>query len=283
MDLNIEADIIVFHPYDRWGFSKMPKEADDRYLEYITARFSAYRNVWWSLANEYDFMEDKTLADWDRFFQIIEINDPYHHLRSIHNAYGFYDHSKHWVTHCSVQNSYLEKVSDWLDEYKKPVVVDECCYEGNISLNWGNITALEMVNRMWEAYSRGGFAGHGETYLNDKEVLWWSRGGKLYGQSPERIQFLVDIIHQAPGHLTPYKLCVDTTAAVGCEDKYFISYIGNRQVRGKNFNLPEGKKYKAEVIDVWDMTIAPAEGVFEGKCTVPTSQKPYLAVRFIEV
>ena len=30
-DWNIDADLIVMHPYDRWGFSHMTKEADDLY------------------------------------------------------------------------------------------------------------------------------------------------------------------------------------------------------------------------------------------------------------
>ena len=51
-DRGIEADLIVMHPYDRWGFSDMGKEADDLYWRYCIARFSAYRNLWWSLANE---------------------------------------------------------------------------------------------------------------------------------------------------------------------------------------------------------------------------------------
>ena len=29
--LGIEADIILFHPYDRWGFATMDAETDDRY------------------------------------------------------------------------------------------------------------------------------------------------------------------------------------------------------------------------------------------------------------
>ena len=35
--LGIEADIILFHPYDdgHWGFDRMPAEADDRYLRYV--------------------------------------------------------------------------------------------------------------------------------------------------------------------------------------------------------------------------------------------------------
>lgn len=49
MDLGIQADIIVMHPYDRWGFSEMSAECDDLYWKYLIARVSAYRNVWWSL------------------------------------------------------------------------------------------------------------------------------------------------------------------------------------------------------------------------------------------
>ncbi len=75
--LGIEADIIVFHPYDRWGYADMSAEQDFRYVEYLAARLSAYRNVWWSLANEYDFLIDtKPMEQWDRYFHILEENDP---------------------------------------------------------------------------------------------------------------------------------------------------------------------------------------------------------------
>ena len=53
-DLGIEADLILFHPYNRWGFAGMDAACDDRYLRYAVARLAAYRNVWWWLANEYD-------------------------------------------------------------------------------------------------------------------------------------------------------------------------------------------------------------------------------------
>ena len=71
------------HPYDRWGFSMMKAEDDDRYWKYVLARFSAYRNVWWSLANEYDLMHKKTLSDWEQmpvlFVRriLIIISDPF--------------------------------------------------------------------------------------------------------------------------------------------------------------------------------------------------------------
>src|SRR5919202_2015194 len=108
LELGIEADIILFHPYDRWGFATMDAETNDRYLRYVVARLAAYRNVWWSMANEYDLMKKKTMADWDRFFRIVQENDPYQHLRSIHNCFQFYDHAKPWVTHLSIQRPHLE-------------------------------------------------------------------------------------------------------------------------------------------------------------------------------
>ncbi len=90
--LGIQADIILWHPYDRWGFSEMSDDQDDHYLRYCIARLSAFRNVWWSLANEYDFMTNvpkghrgnKQWEDWDRFF-FLQREDPHQRLRGIHN------------------------------------------------------------------------------------------------------------------------------------------------------------------------------------------------------
>ena len=42
--LGIEADLILFHPYDkgRWGFDAMSNEVNVRYIKYITARFGFF-------------------------------------------------------------------------------------------------------------------------------------------------------------------------------------------------------------------------------------------------
>ena len=102
--LGIETDLILFHPYDfgAWGFDRMPAEVNYRYLQYLVSRIAAFRNVWWSFANEYDLMLDRTMTDWDNYFKFVQDQDPYNHLRSIHNCVTFYDHRKPWVTHCSV-------------------------------------------------------------------------------------------------------------------------------------------------------------------------------------
>lgn len=76
-------------------------------------------------------------------------------------------------------------------------------YEGNIQYAWGNISPQELVRRFWEALCRGGYGGHGETYIDDRAV-WWSHGGELKGDSPERIAFMRKILEEAPdGGLRP--------------------------------------------------------------------------------
>ena len=58
MEIDVIADIILFHPYDgdHWGFDCLGIDADRFYLEYAISRLAAFRNVWWSMANEWSFV-----------------------------------------------------------------------------------------------------------------------------------------------------------------------------------------------------------------------------------
>ncbi len=281
-ELGIEADLILFHPYDRWGFAHMDAETDDFYLRYVVARLSAFRNIWWSMANEYDLMSTKSMNDWDRFFRIVQESDPYQHLRSIHNCIAFYDHGKPWVTHCSIQHADLSKVTHWRETYRKPVVVDECCYEGHIEHRWGNITGQQMTHYFWEGTARGGYVGHGETYIHPNEVLWWSKGGELVGSSPPRIAFLKQILEEGPkAGLDAVKTNRDAACA-GWNNQYYLYYVGDRQPSFEVLDfLPEGVQFEIDVIDAWEMTISKAEGLFSKGSRVPLPGKPYMALRII--
>ena len=171
-DMGVEADIIIFHPYDRWGYCAMSPDQDERYVRYLAARLGAFRNVWWSLANEYDFLLDvKPLARWDQFFHVIEENDPARHLKSIHNGEETmnFDHRKPWIDHVCIQNWNVKRTTDWRREWGKPIVNDELEYEGDISLAWGDLTAQEMTHRFWVTVTRGGYAGHGECYAHPQD------------------------------------------------------------------------------------------------------------------
>ena len=288
--LGIEADLIVFHPYDRWGFSTMDRKTDDLYINYIIARFAAFKNVWWSMANEYDFMKGKTLEDWDHYIRLFAEKDPYNRLRSIHNGAVWYDHSNPLLTHASIQNEETSRAKEIRLKYKKPVVFDECRYEGNIPLSWGNLTGEEMVNKFWRGVTNGGFVGHGETYVTENpakwpqesnDVLWWSKGGVLRGKSPERIKFLRQIVESSPGFLRPVTILEwwMPFSTVGYKDEYYLVYYNMDQPRSVILNLPEQSKYEIEIIDAWDMTISPIDGQFSGTSLVQLPQKPLTALR----
>lgn len=286
-ELGIETDLILFHAYDRWGFSDLGRAADDRYVRYLVRRLSAYRSVWWSLANEYDLVLSKTVDDWERLASVIVAEDPARHLLSIHNCFGFYDYTRPWVSHASVQRVDVyrtaENTDGWREQWGKPVVIDECAYEGDIDQGWGNITGEEMTRRFWEGAVRGGYVGHGETYLNDREELWWSKGGELVGSSPERIRFLASVIEESPtGVLDPLPSDWDTPWG-GVAGEYLVAYFGFNRPSFRDVTAPAGRRYLVDVIDTWGMTVERLEGEFSGTFRVPLPARQYMAIRLIAV
>ena len=318
LDLGIEADLILFHPYDKWGFSEFDRDDDLTYLDYCIRRLSAFRNIWWSLANEYELLSKKNDEDWEIIGEFIYGEDPYHHLLSIHNFLKMYDASKPWITHCSIQTRQCEVTKLQRDQYKKPVIIDECRYEGDIETNWGNISGYEMVHRFWSSMLLGGYCTHGETYHNEEEILWWSKGGELHGESVRRIAFLKDIMYELDGEIKPDPLWLNpnldginekleeesewnklvkkivlganpvekylfTTAMLNysCrnEDKYFIRYFGDECCRFYDILLPEDAgEYTVEVIDVWEMTRNIVAERAKGKTRISLSAKVGIAV-----
>ncbi|WP_338553614.1 DUF5605 domain-containing protein [Paenibacillus sp. KS-LC4] len=291
--LGIEADLILFHPYDRWGFSRMSAESDDYYLRYAIARLASFRNIWWSLANEYDLMFEKKMTDWDRFFRILQEHDPYQHLRSIHNWHNpeihyrsnlhWYDHGKPWVTHASIQHADLNFVTEWRELYRKPIVIDECRYEGNLNHGWGNITAERMVECFWEGMAQGGYVTHGETYVHADDIIWWSHGGELHGRSAERIAFLRRMMEEGP-RLDTSRINFKWDAFAGCvEGEYYLIYLGTSRPAFRSLTLPEGAAFRIDLIDTWEMSISPLEGEFTGECSVPLPGIPYQALRIRKI
>lgn len=287
-EMGIESDLILFHAYDRWGFSSLPIEEAKVYLDYLMRRLSAIPCIWWSMANEYDIMFNYTMEDWYEIEKTICENDPYHHLLSNHNCLRYYDHSREAITHCSMQTIAVHKGDEWQARYKKPVIFDEFCYEGNIQHEWGNISGFEMTNRFWKICTKGAYGTHGETFYSDDEVLWWSKGGVLKGESPKRIAYLKDFLYSLPSCLEPWDEPVweeqdemydskeenpfiklikslnpeekETWKFKGgecgghCGEEVFLKYFGIQCAAVASIKLPKDHKYKVEMIDVWEMT-----------------------------
>ena len=303
-DLGIEADVILLHPYDEghWGFDRMPDEGDDRYLRYIVNRLSAFRSVWWSLANEYDFMLEKQESDWDRLIEVVTEADPYDRLTSIHNGRVIYNHTDPRLTHASIQNgSACEDAGRavlYRDVYRKPIVFDEVKYEGDISKRWGNLLAQEMVHRFWAGTVAGTYVGHGETYLSDDDVLWWAKGGVLKGESPARLAFLRDVLKTAPAEGVEPIDKWQYPEYGGKPGSYYLVYMGKQspaewKLQLPRYELADGMKFRVDILDTWNMTIEPvaeeftvkqlSEYLFEdvNQRSVKLSGRPYMALRII--
>ncbi len=269
-DLGVEADLILFNPYGKFGFETMTAAADDRYVRYVVARFAAYRNVWWSLANEYDFLRTKTEADWDRIGVLVQQSDPYNHLRSIHNGAVIYDHNKPWVTHASIQNGLAVeepgRAEMYRDVYRKPIVYDEVKYEGKSPYRWGNLSGEEMVHRFWCGTVAGTYVGHGDYFLVNEDT-WTSFGGTLKGTSAPRLAFLRKVMEEGPADgIDPIDRWQDPRVG-GKPGDYYLIYFGHETPTSWAFRLYKngvtaGMRFKVEVIDTWAMTVTPVEGEF---------------------
>lgn len=313
--LGIQSDLILFHPYDRWGFAKMTQEEARQYLDYATRRLSAFPNIWWSLANEYDLM-DFAPEDWEFFADYIGKNDPYHHLLSNHNIVKYWDFNNKDTSHICLQIADVDTVRVLTDRYKKPMMIDECRYEGNLPEPWGNISGFEMVSRFWKVMLQGGYCTHGETYYNEEEIIWWAKGGELVGDSPSRIAFLKSIVEELPGPLecwpkygyfnsleeirnAPEEMigspifkemlkCSDEDIARFAASSaplqarsganVFIKYFERQRPFKGGLDLPEEGHFNVEVIDTWEMTRELALEKVNGAIEVPLPSKEGMAI-----
>lgn len=311
--LGIEADLILFHPYDkgRWGFDAMPNEVNIKYIQYLTARLASFRNVWWSMANEFDFVKGKNLSDWDLLTKTVVKSDSYRHLCSIHGSTGtYYDYWKSELTHASIQdNAMVEdfgRAATLRNVYKKPIIYDEVNYEGNLKSRWGRLSGEQMLEAFWQAAITGTYVTHGETYWNGNvtDTIFWAKGGTFKGTSWKRIAFLRKIVEEGPGPLEMADISRDNRTVTAGKG-YYIIYFGKEMNETWLFNLPAknskyekpkpGTRYKVEIIDTWDMTIQTCPLTFETteindyrlydkemkKIRLPL--KPYMALRITEI
>lgn len=284
-DLGIECDLILFHPYDggKWGFDRMPLEVNLRYLRYIAARMGSFRNVWWSLANEWDGLRRIPAEDWEKFGECVAESDPYDHLLSVHGYTAtYYPYWKPWVTHCSIQDQApVEgpgRAGTVRNIYKKPVVFDEICYEGNLVARWGNLSGEEELYRMWNALIAGTYATHAECLnldgngKSEQSTNYLAFGGDFHGESWKRIKLMRSILEELPHPLYLADKSWDTSFA-GAGDGYYLLYFGKEMkdewvfdipTKNLNFARPQkGEKFQVDIIDTWDMTITTWPVTFE--------------------
>jgi len=270
-DRGIEADIILFHNYDfgKWGIDEGLSDDDAVfYLKYVAARLSAFRNVWWSLANEYDLhitsdgvdaVSKTDLRNWDRMGQTIHDADPYGHPVSIHN-YGPIYPDRPWMSHVSYQfaNTYSLLI-DLKNKYGKPVINDEYQYEGNLPYGWGNLSGMEATIRHWLTLMAGGYGTHGECFVVDgnRRDIFWTYGGDMHGESASRLSFMRGIAESLPfQEMEPDHILADGRTKFCLRkdlDSYLYLFLPGSTNRRAKVGPQDGSKpeYEFTVFDAW--------------------------------
>ncbi len=90
---------------------------------------------------------------------------------------------------------------------------------------------------------------------------------------------------QAPEDAEPLKLTPENheenwdSICLHKDENWFLYYYGFFRPMYRNYTLPEGKKYKIELIDTWNMTVEELPGEFEGKIRIKMGARQYMAVR----
>lgn len=313
--IGVEADIILFHPYDmgRWGFDRMTMEQNRAYLKYVMARLGAYSNVWWSLANEWDLVKARSYDDWIELTQFVSANDPYRHLCSIHGGTAKYiNYTLPCFTHVSIQDQgplvAFEGPATIRNIYRKPVVFDEVCYEGDHEARWAQLSGEEMLERIWTGLIGGAYVTHGECFCVEPNFYtgyaFLATGGKFKGTSPARVKFTLSLLNALPATLRLADQSWDPYTASGGKGVY-MRYFGSEAPSEWKFELParngrfgrlqEGMRFKVEVIDTWNMTVTPCPQTFTLKAknkyrmvdehggSVSLPSKPYQLLRITEI
>jgi hypothetical protein len=260
--MGVEADIILFHPYDHWGFAKMDEAHNVAWLRYLTARLAAYRNVWWTMANEYELMGPR---DWNKLGETVRAGDPYGHPLGIHNIAVWYDPRQPWLDHVIIQDGSPttgRSAAIARKRYGKPVVIDEYGYEGNNAEGWGELSGHEELARHWDITMAGGYASHGETYVHPSGVLFWAAGGKLVGEAPPRLAFLKTVMTSLPFQdMAPAPELVSGGTALALPGKAYLfrfTWPENAfAIQRSQVRLAGADLFKVELVDPWQMTVQP--------------------------
>ena len=257
-EMGVLADVILFHPYDNWGFATMSEAQNIAYLKYVVSRLAAYKNVWWTMANEYDTMEPR---DWGKLIEVVREMDPYGHSVGNHPIADWYDPANPNTDRLILQSNSVLSVNLARSLYKKPVVTDEYGYEGNNTMGWGDLKSNAAVLDHWKLTFAGAYASHGDTHVSPGGIQFWAAGGTMGGESPERLGFLKEIMETMPFqrmHPTP-EIVTNGMALADEGEHYLFGFFDLERIlearRPTQVRLSGDKIYKVELIDPWTMRV----------------------------
>lgn len=168
------------HATDPFKKENMGNEDEQRYYAYAAARYAAFENIMWDIANEYHLFRTPEWAE--KMGAFLRSKDPYQHLISVHGNSDFPFRKAPWVDVIMHQSWDECGGYDFITETKAlqastgrvlPVVNEEYGYEGHYA-PWGcgatagkdrpdGRSGLNRSQLAWEICMAGGYQTTGET------------------------------------------------------------------------------------------------------------------------
>jgi Protein of unknown function (DUF4038)/Domain of unknown function (DUF5060) len=195
------------HGCDPFKLKDMGNENEQLYYAYAAARYSAYENIMWDIANEYHLFRTPAWAE--KMGSFLKSKDPYNHLLSVHGSSDFPFRKAPWVDVVMYQSWDECGGYDFVTGAKKsqeatgrilPTINEEYGYEGHYAV-WGcGATAgkerpdgrngLNRSQLAWEICMAGGYQTTGETAEYGTGAGEDTGGGWINGRGNDKMTML---------------------------------------------------------------------------------------------
>lgn len=188
---------------DPFGKDGKGGPGEQRYYRYAAARFAAFANVMWDVANEYRLFRDDAWAE--KMGAFLKQCDPYDHLTSTHGHADFRFRNSAWADFAMFQSwdehgGYDYMLKNRFEQAKTgrviPQVNEEYGYEDHYPQGWGEdrkAPARSAENRArlaWQIYLAGGYQTTGERADRGTGFAPDAGGGWLNGRGDDEMKML---------------------------------------------------------------------------------------------
>ncbi|MFN8357349.1 MAG: DUF5060 domain-containing protein [Spirosomataceae bacterium] len=275
-DKGIIVSIIFYvdgldHACDPFKKNNMGNQDEQMYYAYAAARYSAYENIMWDIANEYHLFRTPEWAD--KMGQFLKSKDPYNHLISVHGNSDFPFRKSPWVDVIMHQSWDECGGYEFITESKArqaatgrilPLINEEYGYEGHYSV-WGcgatagkerpdGRSGLNRSQLAWEICMAGGYQTTGETAEYGTGAGEDTGGGWINGRGNDKMTMLryYKIMKEAFEQtqywkMTPRKDLVNLgNLCLANDGQEYLIYSRLQHCRIK---LTKGQKYSVTMID----------------------------------
>lgn len=259
------------HACDPFKKANMGKEDEQMYYAYAAARYSAYENIMWDIANEYHLFRTPEWAE--QMGTFLKSKDPYNHLISVHGRADFPFRKSPWVDVVMYQSwdecggyDFMMNAKRLQEETGRilPAINEEYGYEGHYP-PWGcgataakegpdGRSGLNRSQLAWEICMTGSYQTTGETAEYGTGAGEDTGGGWINGRGNSKMTMLnyYKILKDAFERTQYWNLSPrNDLVSFGnlCLVNEGQEYLVYTRVQHCRLKLPPGQKYSVTMIN----------------------------------